>query len=191
MRIDCTGLRISPEDAAKLCKTENNGLLGRAADWVRGGPQTIEILASKQFYHPYYCVRLRMQLPRSQRVRNGAMEANMVVDGVFGMVQGMEGIPQTEGKEVPAFQVAQTVCSRDQAADQVKEFIRKYLFRKYHAYPAFEPAKVTLVYKPLYAMCCRKRKKQYYQIVDGEMGSKDYTLDIRYPKIKFCAEEPR
>ena len=190
MQIDCTSLRFSLEDAAKLSQTENNGLLGRAADFLRGGPPNIEIRSAMQFYYPYYYVRMYMQLPRSKRVQTPAVEAAMIVDGVFGMVQGIEGTPQTERMDVPAQQVAKLNCSQQQAVEQVKEFVRRYIFRKYRVYPSFDSIEAGLVYKPLYAIGCRKRGKEYYQIVDGEMGCKDYVLDVRYSKITFCAAEP-
>lgn len=190
MQIACTSLRFSPEDAARLSQTENNGLLGKAADFLRGGPPNIEVRSSKQFYYPYYCIRMCMQLPPSRRVQNPAVEAAMTVDGVFGMVQGIEGTPQTEQVDVPAHQVARLNCSRQQAVERVKEFVRQYIFRKYRVYPSFDSIEAGLVYKPLYAVGCRKRGKEYYQIVDGEMGSKDYVLDIRYSQVTFCAPEP-
>lgn len=190
MQIDCTRLRFSPEDAAQLSRTENNGLLGRAADLLRGGPPEIEVRSSKQFYHPYYCIRMRMQLAPSKRVQTRAIEAAMTVDGVFGLVQGIEGTPQTERLEVPAHRVARLKCSQDQAVEGVKEFVHQYVYRKFRSYPSFDSIETALVYKPLYAVGCRKRGKQYYQIIDGEMGSKDYVLDIRYSKVTFCAPDP-
>lgn len=190
MRIDCTSLRFSPEDAARLSRTEDNGLLGRLMDFLRGGPPDIEVLSSRQFYYPYYCIRICMRLPTSRRIHNSAIEAAMVVDGVFGMVQGIDGTPQTEPADVPAHQVARLNCSRQQAAERVKEFLHQYVYRKYQVYPSFDLIDTGLVYKPLYAVDCRKRGKQYVQIVDGEMGSKDYVLDTRYPKVDFCAPAP-
>lgn len=190
MQIDRTSLRFSPEDAARLSRTENNGLLGRAVDFLRGGPPEIEIQSSKQFYYPYYCVRLCMQLAPSRRVQSRAVEAAMTVDGVFGLVQGIEGTPQTERADVPAHQVARLRCSQDQAVARVKAFIRQYFYRKYRSYPSFDSVDTALVYKPLYAVDCWKRGKRYYQIVDGEMGSKDYVLDVRYSEVAFCAPDP-
>ena len=190
MEIDCTSLRFSPEDAAQLSRTENNGLLGKAVDFLRVGPPDIEILSSKQFYYPYYWIRMCMQLPPSKRAQNRAIETAMTVDGVFGTVQGIEGTPQTEQMDVPAHQVARLNCSQRQAIERVQEFVRQFIYRKYRSYPSFDSIDAGLVYKPLYAVDCRKRGKQYYQIVDGEMGSKDYVLDIRYSKVVFCAPEP-
>lgn len=185
MKINATNLLINEEQATGLCRTENNGLVGKLADFFRGGPPAIEIIDVKQLYFPYYCTTVQLQLPKSRRVQQSAMEASLVVDGVFGTVRGMEGTPQTEQIEVARSSVAKTRCSKEQAAEHVREFVRKYMYRKFHVFPSFDSISSTVVYKPLYAVQCKKRKKQYYQIVDAEMGCKDYTINFRYSEVQF------
>ena len=185
MKINATNLQITEEQATDLCRTENNGLIGKLADFFRGGSPAIEIIDVKQLYFPYYCTTVQLQLPKSRRIQQSAMEANLVVDGVFGTVRGMEGRPQTQKIEVARSSVAKTRCSESQATEHVRKFVRKYLYRKFHAFPSFDSISSTVVYKPLYAVQCQKKNKKYYQIVDAEMGCKDYTINFRYSEVQF------
>ncbi len=185
MMIECTQTRLTPRAAVEFCSTENNGLLGKVADKLRGGPQKIDVLKCRLFYNPYYCVSAKMHLPLLGNPKGRQLFDRMVVEGGFGIVQQLQGLPETQKTEVKRYEIVAANYSKAQACDRVQEFLRKQCFRKYHMYPEFEFPSVNLVYKPLYAVLCQKGKRRYYQIVDAEVGVKDYVLDIRFPQMKF------
>ena len=185
MKINATNQLFTEEQAIALCKSENTGLLGKAADFLRGKKAAIEILDSKLFYFPYYCTTAQMQLPKSRRVQHTALAGSVVVDGVFGIARGMEGAPQTQERELPGCSVAKVRFTQEDAQEKTQEFVRKYIYRKFHVFPTFDTLSTILVYKPLYAVHCRKGNKKYYQIVDAEMGCKDYTFNFRYNEVQF------
>ena len=185
MKISTTKQLFTEEQAVSLCKNENTGLLGKAADFLRGERAVIEILSSKLFYFPYYCTDVHMQLPKSRRVKRPALVGSVVVDGVFGIPRGMEGSPQAQELDLPASAIAMIRYTQEEAQEKTKEFVRKYIYRKFHVFPTFDALETILVYKPLYVVRCKKMNKRYYQIVDAEMGCKDYTFNFRYNEIQF------
>lgn len=189
MIIQCTKLRMTAEEAGELCKTENNGLLGKAEDWLFRRPAEADILSVRQFYYPYYCILVKAMIPSYKGIRDRAQMEKFVIDGCFGYLNAMEGIPATEPIDYPKKDIARIVITEDAAKDKIQEFIKRRIFKKYHVFPKFEFHRVELVYKPLYAVLCKRGNRKYYRIVDGEIGQKDFTFDVYYRKIRFMEEE--
>lgn len=188
MQIACTTLRITPEEAKKLCETENNGLIGRIIDGITRRSTEIRVIGCRQFYYPYYCMTAEMRLPLFSKQKDRVIYERLVVEGGFGAAQSMQGQPETQLLDVAEERVVKTQYTAQQACERAQDFLRKKCFRKYQMYPSFQFPEVQLIYKPLYAVCCQRRSRKFYRIVDAEVGVKDYALDIRYHQMQFLGQ---
>ena len=188
MIIQATKLRIIEKDACNICKVDNNGLLGKVGDKLLGRPTENEIISCRKFYYPYYCILVKVSTPTYKNVVDTTRYEKLVVDGCFGYLHYMEGIPETDSVDIPLKDIAAKKITQAQAHEKVSNYIKNKIFKKRQLLPNIEFRNTLLIYKPLFAVLCKKGNKKFYRVVDGELGVKDFTFDVYYRKITFLED---
>lgn len=187
MRIKSTPVAIDEQQAAAMAVVYNGGIVGKIFDWVRHKKEnSIHAEEIRMFYYPYYCTGSLLHFRRAAGLKEKTLCALNVVEGVYGTVMTMNGRPMLEEREVERDLVVQFRCDEEKKMRRLTEQLVKVGYKKYHSIPKVEIIESETIYKPHYAVLCRRGSKKFWSVVDAETGERNYMLDIKYPELRFC-----
>jgi len=186
MLINATACHIDEEEARRLAMKTRRGLFDVIYDFLSRRPKVPDILRISKFYYPFYCAGAVLRFKRAVKLPTKDVAAMAVMECRYGHVMTMQGTPQLAKQEVPAQIVVKKHFTEDQARQKISEYLKKAGQRRYKVFPDVEIFELGLIYKPHYAVLCKRGGKEFYRVVDAEIRERNYRLEYIYKNLNFA-----
>lgn len=190
MKIRTTATTITPEKAMELAAKENNGLIGAFFNKLGHVPKGVDVLDCRKIYYPYYVGGAILHFKRAGKLPDREVVGVAVMEAGYGHVEQMRGQPRTSMEEVKKSQIVISPYSGKDAELKIGSFLAQKGYRKYKAIPDVKFMELYALYKPHFVCRCKKGNKEFYKVIDAEIGQRNYFLDIKMKDLKFWDRHP-